>query len=88
MRSFLVVKCNHEDAVHHRDAEEGDETDGGGDAEVQTGNVECQDAPNHCDGDSGERQKAVAHIVKQAIKQPRNQKRLIGTIISRRCLAS
>ena len=73
VRSFLVVKRNHQNAVHDRNAEERDETDRRGDAEVETGNVERQYAANDCGGDSGKRQEAVAHVVKQAVKQPHDQ---------------
>jgi hypothetical protein len=43
---FLVVKSDHQDAVHNRHAEERDEADGGGDAEIETGDIESEDAAN------------------------------------------
>ena len=39
---FLVVIGDHQDAVHDGHAEERDEADGGGDAEIQAGDVERQ----------------------------------------------
>ena len=57
---FLVVIGNHQDAVHDGHAKERDEADGGGDAEIETGDIERQHAASHCEGNSGQRQKAVA----------------------------
>ena len=72
-KPLLVVKCNHQDAVHDRHAEERDEADGGRDAEIETGEIEREYAANHRVGDARERQKAVAEVIEQAVEQPDNQ---------------
>ena len=72
-RSLLVVKRNHEDAVHDRDSEKGDEADGRGDAEIEAGNVESDYAANDRHGNPRQRQEAVAHVIEQAVEQSSDQ---------------
>ena len=62
MAAFLVVVSDHQDAVHDRHAKQRDKTDGGGDAEVETGDVERQDAASDREGDARKRQKAVTKL--------------------------
>ena len=70
---FVFVKSDHQDAVHDGHAEERDEADGGGDAEVETGDIERQDAAHNRVRNARERQKGVAEIIEQAVERPGNQ---------------
>ena len=68
-----LIKRNHEDAIHDRDSEKGDEAYGRGDAEIEAGNVESDDAANDGHGNPRERQQAVAHVIEQAVEQSGDQ---------------
>ena len=75
LRSVLVVKSNHQNAVHDGHAEQRDEADGGGDAEIETGDIERQDAASDREGNSRERQKAVAQVIEQGCRATRQSAR-------------
>ena len=66
--SLLVVKRNHQDAVHDRYAEERDEADGGRDAEIETGEIEREDAAHDRVRNARKRQQAVAQVIEQGCR--------------------
>src|SRR5208283_6181882 len=46
---------------------------GGGDAEIEAGDIERQHPASNCEGNSSQRQKGVAQVIEQAVEHPANQ---------------
>ena len=49
------------------------ETDGGGNAEVKVGHIQCNDTAADCERYTGERHQTIAQRIKKAIEQRQNQ---------------
>ena len=62
-----------QNAVHDRHAKQRDEADGGGDAEIQTGDVKRQHAAGDGEGNPRKRQQALQQRIEQAIEQAEDQ---------------
>ena len=68
-----MVEGDHQDPIHHGNTEEWNKANSGGDTEMQTGHVECEDAADDGIRNASERQNRVFEIVEQAVKSTGNQ---------------
>src|SRR5262249_48210290 len=69
----LVVEGQHQDAVHHGNAEQRYEADGGRDTEVEPGDDQRQHAASDRKGNPRQGEENVAHRAEQAIEQDHDQ---------------
>ena len=64
-----IIAVDDQDAAHHRNAEQRDESDRGRDAEIQPGDIKPQDAAADRERQSEQRQQAVAERIEQPVEQ-------------------
>jgi hypothetical protein len=62
-----------QNAIHRRDAEQRDEADRRGNAEVEARDIEPEDAAGDRERNAGQRDQAVAHRIEQRVEQRQDQ---------------
>ena len=74
----LVVLRDQQNADHDRNPEQGNEPDGGRDAEVDTAEIKSQHAAGGGEWNAGEREQAFAQGIEQAVEQSQDQDQTNG----------
>src|SRR5258706_11929001 len=69
----LAIAIDDEDSAHNGHSEQRNEADGGGNAEIQSGNVQSQNAAADCKRNSQQSHDAITERVKQAVEKHHDQ---------------